>query len=51
MGVPDTSGFPAEVLLILSALSSHTGAGFAQARIAAGAGTERFDFVAWVVAR
>ncbi len=29
MGVPGTSGFPAELLLILSALSSHTGAGLA----------------------
>jgi NADH-quinone oxidoreductase subunit M len=29
MGVPGTSGFPAEFLLILSALDSHTGAGLA----------------------
>ena len=27
MGVPGTSGFPAEFLLILSALDTHTGAG------------------------
>jgi NADH-quinone oxidoreductase subunit M len=29
LGVPGTSGFPAELLLILSALASHTGAGLA----------------------
>jgi NADH-quinone oxidoreductase subunit M len=29
MGVPGTSGFPAEFLLILSALDIHTGAGLA----------------------
>jgi NADH-quinone oxidoreductase subunit M len=29
MGVPGTSGFPAEFLLILSALATHTGAGLA----------------------
>ncbi|HBE92208.1 MAG TPA: NADH-quinone oxidoreductase subunit M, partial [Gammaproteobacteria bacterium] len=29
MGVPGTSGFPAEFLLILSALDTHTGAGLA----------------------
>ena len=29
MGVPGTNGFPAEFLLILSALSTHTGAGLA----------------------
>jgi len=29
MGVPGTSGFPAELLLILSALDTHTGAGLA----------------------
>lgn len=29
MGVPGTSGFPAEFLLIVSALSTHTGAGLA----------------------
>jgi NADH-quinone oxidoreductase subunit M len=29
MGVPGTSGFPAEFLLILSALDAHTGAGLA----------------------
>jgi NADH-quinone oxidoreductase subunit M len=29
LGVPGTSGFPAELLLILSALSTHTGAGLA----------------------
>ncbi|MEE9343960.1 MAG: NADH-quinone oxidoreductase subunit M [Gammaproteobacteria bacterium] len=29
MGIPGTSGFPAELLLIMSALSSHTGAGLA----------------------
>ncbi|OQX31534.1 MAG: hypothetical protein B0D96_09630 [Candidatus Sedimenticola endophacoides] len=29
MGVPGTSGFPAELLIILSALQTHTGAGLA----------------------
>jgi NADH-quinone oxidoreductase subunit M len=29
MGVPGTNGFPAELLILLSALSSHTGAGLA----------------------
>lgn len=29
MGIPGTNGFPAEVLIILSALKSHTGAGLA----------------------
>ena len=29
MGVPGTNGFPAELLILLSALSSHTGAGMA----------------------
>jgi NADH-quinone oxidoreductase subunit M len=29
MGLPGTSGFPAELLLILSALRTHTGAGLA----------------------
>lgn len=29
MGIPGTSGFPAEFLLILSALDTHTGAGLA----------------------
>jgi NADH-quinone oxidoreductase subunit M len=39
MGVPGTSGFPAEFLLILSALDTHTGAGLAAlAGIVIGAG-------------
>jgi NADH-quinone oxidoreductase subunit M len=29
MGIPGTNGFPAELLIILSALKSHTGAGLA----------------------
>src|SRR5690606_31618335 len=29
MGIPGTSGFPAELLILLSALQTHTGAGLA----------------------